>query len=145
MDKIHETVSVIEEGKIETCQEKWVEVNKIIFKQEKLLAITDSEEDGLEVVKCYMSDDISSDSDDITQISRSSREAATNRKKKKENKQKNKNKQFRNDNFTTFDLLSDYPHNEIHPEHRKFLRFEWTYEEGSTKYFESFALRFCLL
>ena len=83
MDKIHETVSVIEESKIEACQEKLVEGKKIILKQEKLLAITDSEEDGLEVVKCYMSDDISSDSDDITQISRASREAATNRKKRR--------------------------------------------------------------
>ena len=83
MDKIHETVSVIEESKIEACQEKLVEGKKIILKQEKLLAITDSEEDGLEVVKCYMLDDISSDSDDITQISRASREAATNRKKRR--------------------------------------------------------------
>ena len=82
MDKIDETISVIEESKIEAFQEKLAEDKKIILKQEKLLTVTDREEDGWEVVKCYMSDDLASDSDDEMQISRASREAATNRKKK---------------------------------------------------------------
>ena len=56
MNKIDETMSVIEESKIETCQGKLAEGKKIILKQEKLLKITDREEDGWEVVKCYMSD-----------------------------------------------------------------------------------------
>ena len=56
MDKIDETISVIEESKIETCQGKLAEGKKIILKQENLLTITDREEDGWEVVKCYMSD-----------------------------------------------------------------------------------------
>ena len=145
MDKIDETISVIEESKIEAFQEKLAEDKKIILKQEKLLTVTDREEDGWEVVKCYMSDDLASDSDDEMQISRASREAATNRKKKEENKQKDEKKQFWNDNFTTFDLLSGYPHIIIHTEHRKFLPFEWTYEDGSTKYFQSCVLPFCLL
>ena len=110
MDKIDEIISVIEESKIEAFQEKLAEGKKIILKQEKLLTVTDREEDGWEVVKCYMSDDLASDSDDEMQISRASREAATNRKKKEKNKQKDKKKQFRNDNFRTFDLLSGYPH-----------------------------------
>ena len=48
------------------------------------------------------------------------------------------------DNFTTFDLSSGYHDIEIHPEHRKFLGFEWTCEDGSTKYFQFFVLPFIL-
>ena len=43
------------------------------------------------------------------------------------------------ENFTTFDLSSGHHHIEIHPEHRKFLGFEWTFEDGSTKYFLLFG------
>ena len=44
----------------------------------------------------------------------------------------------------TFDLTSGYHHIEIHPEHRKFLGFEWTFEEGSTRYFQFCVLPFGL-
>ena len=44
------------------------------------------------------------------------------------------------DYFTTYDLTSGYHHIEIHPEYRKFLGFEWTFEDGSTRYFQ-----FCVL
>ena len=40
------------------------------------------------------------------------------------------------DYFTTFNLRSGYHHIEIHREHRKFLGFEWTFQDGSTKYFQ---------
>ena len=39
------------------------------------------------------------------------------------------------DYFTTFDLTSGYHHIEIHPEHCKFLGFEWTFKDGSTRHF----------
>ena len=48
------------------------------------------------------------------------------------------------DRFTTFDLSSAYHHIEIHPEHRKFFGFEWTFEDGSTKYFQFCVLPFGL-
>ena len=48
------------------------------------------------------------------------------------------------DHFTTFDLSSGYHHIEIHPEHRKFLGFEWTFEDESTKYFQFCVLPFGL-
>ena len=47
------------------------------------------------------------------------------------------------DYFTTFDLTSGYHHIEIHLEHRKFLGFEWTFENVSTRYFQ-FVLPFAL-
>ena len=42
--------------------------------------------------------------------------------------------------FKTFDLTSGYHHIEIHPEHCKFLGFEWTVKDGCTRYFQ-----FCVL
>ena len=95
MEKIDETISAIEKGKIDRCQEKLAEVKKIILKQQKLLRITDREVDGWKVVKCYLSDDLASDSEEEKQLSRALREAAADKKKREANKRKDKNKQFR--------------------------------------------------
>ena len=48
------------------------------------------------------------------------------------------------DYFATFGLSFCYHRIEIHPEHRKFLGFEWTFEDGSTKYFQFCVLPFGL-
>ena len=39
------------------------------------------------------------------------------------------------DHFTTFDLSSGYHYIEIYLEHRKFIGFEWTFEDGVYKIF----------
>ena len=44
------------------------------------------------------------------------------------------------DYFATFNLTFSYHHIEIHPEHRKFLDFEWPFGDCSTRYFQ-----FCFL
>ena len=64
MEKIDETISTVEKGKIERCQENLAEGKKIILKQQKLLRIADRDEDGWEIVKCYLSDDLAPDSED---------------------------------------------------------------------------------
>ena len=64
MEKIGEAISAIEKGKIGRCQEKLAEGKKIILKQQKLLRIADREEVGWEVVNCYISDNLTSDSED---------------------------------------------------------------------------------
>ena len=96
MEKIDEAISAIEKVKIERCQEKLAEGKKIILKQQKLSKIADREEGGWEVVKCYLSDDLASDSEDEKQLSRARREAAANKKKREANKQRDKKKQFWN-------------------------------------------------
>ena len=48
------------------------------------------------------------------------------------------------DYFTNFVLTSGYHHIEIHPEHCKFLGYEWTFEDGSTRYFQFCVLPFGL-
>ena len=49
------------------------------------------------------------------------------------------------DYFTTFDLTSGYHHIEIHPEQSKLLGFKWTFEDGSTRYFQFCVLPFGLV
>ena len=61
-----------------------------------MLRIADTEKDGWDVVKCYLSDDLASNSDDERQFSGACREAAANRKKWEANKQKDKKKKFWN-------------------------------------------------
>ena len=57
-------MNAIEKGHIERCQERLKEGKALILKQQKLIRIADREEDGWEVVKCYLSDDLASDSED---------------------------------------------------------------------------------
>ena len=61
-----------------------------------MLRTADREEDVWEVVKCYLSNDLASDSEDEKQLSKTCREAAESKKKKEANKQKDKKEQFRN-------------------------------------------------
>ena len=47
--------------------------------------------------------------------------------------------------FTTFDQTSGYHYIEMHPEHRKFLGIQWTFEDGSTRYFQFYVLHISTL
>ena len=82
MEKIGEVISAIEKGKIERYQEKLAEGKNSILKQQKLLRIADREDDGWDVVKCYLSDGLASDSEDVKQISRARKLATANKKEK---------------------------------------------------------------
>ena len=64
MEKIDEAIRAIEKGKIKRCQEKLAKGKKNFLKQQKLLRIADREEDEWEVVKCYLSDKLASNSED---------------------------------------------------------------------------------
>ena len=46
--------------------------------------------------------------------------------------------------FSTFDLKSGYHHISIHPAHWKYLGFSWTYNSGTTLYFNFIVLPFGL-
>ena len=46
--------------------------------------------------------------------------------------------------FTTFDLIPSYHYIEVHPEHYKFLGFEWTFEDGYSRHFQFCVLPFSL-
>ena len=83
-------MNAIEKGHIERCQERRKEGKALILIQQKLIRIADREEDGWEVVKCYLSDDLASDSEDEKQLNKARREAASNKKKREANKLKDK-------------------------------------------------------
>ena len=46
------------------CQEMLQDGKKLLLKQQKLIRSADREEDPWELIKCYVSDDLASDSDD---------------------------------------------------------------------------------
>ena len=94
LEKIDDAINSIENGNIKKCQEKLKEGKVLILKQKKLIRIADREEDGWEVVKCYLSDDLASDLEDKKQLNRARREAASNKKKQEANKLKDRKKQF---------------------------------------------------
>lgn len=44
------------------------------------------------------------------------------------------------DYFTKFDLSSGYHHVDIHPEHWKYLGFDWTFPDDKTRFFQFVVL-----
>ena len=94
LKKIDDAINSIENGNIKKCQEKLKEGKVFILKQKKLIRIADREEDGWEVVKCYLSYGLASDSEDKKQLNKARREAASNKKKQEANKLKDRKKQF---------------------------------------------------
>ena len=90
------SINSIEKEHLERCQEKLKEGKCLILKQQKLLRIPDREEDRWEIVKCYLTDDLASDSEDDKQLNKACREAASNKKKREVDKHKDRKKQFWN-------------------------------------------------
>ena len=86
LKKIDDAVNAIEKGHNERCQERLKEGKALIPKLQKLIRIVDREEGQWEVVKCYLSYDLASDSEDEKQLNKARREAASNKKKRKANK-----------------------------------------------------------
>ena len=72
LEKIDDAINSIEKGHNKRCQEKLKEDNALIPKQQKLM-IADREEDWWEVVKCYLSEDLASDSEDKIQLNKALR------------------------------------------------------------------------
>ena len=93
MGKISEQSVQLKKGKMER-KEKLIEGKKTIIKQQQFLRIPDREEGGLEVMKYYLSDGLTSNSEDEKQLSRARRETAASKKKRETNKQKSKKKRF---------------------------------------------------
>ena len=61
LEKIDDAINSIEKAHIERCQKKLKEGKALILKQQKLIMIEDRQENGWEVLKCYLSDDLAFD------------------------------------------------------------------------------------
>ena len=96
MASIEEAVEAIGENQLEAATKALEKGTKILIKQQKLIKMADREENGWEVVRFYMSDDLASDSDDEKAINRARREALASRKKRIAEKQPRKGDTFRN-------------------------------------------------
>ena len=73
---------------IEDTRKQIKEGMKLLNKQQKVIRIADREEDGWEVVKHYLSDDLASGSDDEKAIKKARKAAAISKKQRVEKKQK---------------------------------------------------------
>lgn len=95
LEKNNQAISSIEKGNVRKCQEMLYERNKLISKQQKSIRIFNREEDCWEVAKCYLSDNLASDSNNENHLLRARREAASDKKKRESAKQKERKNQFR--------------------------------------------------
>ena len=77
MDKI---MASLNDKDIDKAKEHVTEGKKIIAKRQKMIKIADREEDGWEVIRCYQSDALASDSDDEKRLVKSRRQAKQNKK-----------------------------------------------------------------
>ena len=86
--KIEAAIKALENKQLKVAKTTMEEGKTFIHKQQKLIRITDREENGWEVVEHYLSDDLASDSEEEKAIAKARKEALASIAKKKE--------QFRN-------------------------------------------------
>ena len=96
LEKVQEAVDAIDQNEIAEVRKFLTEGMSLISKQQKLIRIADREEDGWEVVKYYVDDDIASDTDDEKSLKTARKEAAASKKKRVEKKQNERKYKFRN-------------------------------------------------
>ena len=81
MEKIMNQISTNLEAKdIDQAQANVEEGKKLIIKRQKMIKIADREEDGWEVIKCYKSDALASDTEDEKRLNRSRKQAKYNKR-----------------------------------------------------------------
>ena len=81
MEKIMNQISTNLEAKdIDQAQANVEEGKKILIKRQKMIKIADREEDGWEVIKCYESDALASDTEDEKRLNRSRKQAKYNKR-----------------------------------------------------------------
>ena len=97
MGKIAAAIDAIDEKDLEEAKKELTSGNKILSKQQKLIRIADREENGWEVVKHYISDDLASDSDDEKALKKARKEAMDTINKRLTKRMSKKSRYFRND------------------------------------------------
>ena len=81
MEKIVNKISdAIDNNNIERVKEIVKEGKNLLTKRQKLIKIADREDDGWEVIKCYESDALASDSDDEKRLAKSREQARISKK-----------------------------------------------------------------
>ena len=92
LEKVEDAIKAIDQNDLDDAKEALEGGKKIITKQQKLICLADREDNGWEVVKHYLSDDLASDSEDEKAINKARRDALASIKKR----QTQKKGKFRN-------------------------------------------------
>ena len=96
MKKVVAAIDAIDSKDLELAKTEMEAGKKILKKQQKLIRMADREENGWEVVKHYLSDELASDSEDEKAIKKARKEALAKITKRKVNRKKEGGSQFRN-------------------------------------------------
>ena len=91
LEKIEEGIKAIDNKEFEDAKKELNSGKELLLKQQKLIKMADREENGWEVVKHYLSDDLADDSSDEKSINRARREALATINRRRKRKE-----QFRN-------------------------------------------------
>jgi hypothetical protein len=102
-----ETAECLERGDSNKAKEKIEQGKTLIKKRQKLILLADREEHGWEVAKCYVSDNLATDSEDEKRILRSRRQAASNKKRSNTNIRKTSN--YENKDRTSYRGIAYQP------------------------------------
>ena len=88
MEKILSKINTnLEANNVAKAKENVNEGMKEIRKRQKFILIADREEDGWEVIRCYQSDNLTSDSEDEKKLNKSRRQAKQNKKEARSRRQ----------------------------------------------------------
>ena len=109
VSKIKGAIVDIGRNEIEQAKEKLEAGKKTLLKQQKLIRLADREDNGWEVVKHYISDDLASDSDDEKAIAKARKEALASIKKRKSRGNPDFRSKFGRDRRSTRDETTRKP------------------------------------
>lgn len=99
MDKVLDKINVaLEKEDFDKAKKTVKDGKKLISKRQKLIKLADREEHGWEVVRCYQSDALASDSEDEKRLAKSRRQAFLNKKEAR----LSRNSGYEKQNFDSF-------------------------------------------
>ena len=103
ISKIEDAMGEIESKELEAAKSTLESGKALLLKQQKLIRMAEREENGWEVVRHYMSDDLASDSEDEKAIKKARKEALASINKRKIKRRE----QFRNSRYTKYNRYRD--------------------------------------
>ena len=99
MDRI---MANLDDQKVDEAKQQVEKGKKLLRKRQKLIKIADREDDGWEVIRCYQSDALASDSDDEKRLDKSRRQAKRNKKESRSKRLNYAKKRCDTNNFKDF-------------------------------------------
>lgn len=109
IEKIMDRISSnLEDKDLKKAQENVEAGKKLLRKRQKLIKIADREDDGWEVIRCYQSDALASDSDDEKRLNKSRRQAKLNKKEARSRRISTSRRRFGTSHTSTSSNYKDF-------------------------------------